>query len=158
MRKYFIIFIINLIIIFLQESFLVELFGPFLNPNLIIGLGYAFLLSGDDDLALFSLLVGGIILDLLGTGIIGLSSLVLVLLMLISFQVRKTIFRGILNQIIFIVISVVIYKMLSSYPPLIYNFRLVVSGAISAVIAVIVSQILIKFKERYLSFEFRIRA
>jgi hypothetical protein len=158
MRKYFLIFIVNLILIFLQESFLSEIFGPFLNPSLVISLGYAFLLSEDDDLALFSLLVGGLILDLLGTGIIGLSSVVLVFLLLISFQVRKTIFRGVLTQIVFIIITTVIFKMISGYPPLVYNFKLILSGVANAALAVFAAQILTRFKKRYLSLEFRIKA
>jgi rod shape-determining protein MreD len=158
MRKYFIVTIVNIILIFLQESFLVELFGVAFNPNLVIALGFSLVLVDEDDLALFSVLIGGLFLDLLSTGIIGLSSLVLVLLLYMAIQARKTIYRGVFTQLIFVVITAIIYKILANYPPIVYERTLFYSGIYTSVLVLFLRQILLKFKKRYLSSEFRIKA
>ena len=158
MRKYIVIAIINIILIFLEESFFYELFGAELNPNLVIALSFALIIVKEDELALYAALIGGFFLDLLGAGIIGLSSLTLILLMQISMKVGKTIYRGLITQLIFIVITTIVYKILMNYPPLYYNKTLFFSGVMTASLSVLISQALARFKKRYLSTEFRIKA
>ncbi len=158
MRKYLIIIFINLLLVFVQESFFLEFFGTVFNPHLVTSLGFSFILLEDDHNGLASMFIGGLLLDLLGTGVIGLSSLVLIVMLLISMLVRKTFFRGLITQIFFIILTTVVFKILMNYPHIIFDKNLILSGLITSFIALLFSFVIRRLKQRYLSLEFRIRA
>ncbi len=158
MRKYLFITIINLVIILLQESFSWEFFGQTMNPSFIIAISFAFLMIDDHPGALFSAFIGGLWLDLVGVGIVGLSSFALVLLLAVSLWIKKSMVGAIWFQATLIVGATIIFKLIISYPELIYSWKLFFSAVLSSIISLGFYYILSRTKHRYLSFEFRIKA
>jgi len=158
MRKNLVIMFVCLIFVIFQESFLLEFFGAALNPNLIIALCFTFIFIDDIDSAMFTALIGGLFLDFLGVSIVGLSSLILILLLVISRWMKKTVFRGIWVQIGLIIGSTIIFKLLMGYPGLVYSNKILFSGFLNSAISLVFYLILSKIRQRYLSTEYRIKA
>ncbi len=110
-----------MLLVLIQTSFLNVFFGPVLNPNLIIALPFALMLAGKSDYSLFSALIGGLLFDLQGHGLLGLSPLLMVTLLYAISYSRKYVFKGRLVQIILIFAAFVIYTVvLSSYSPVVF--------------------------------------
>lgn len=105
MRKYLILFIASLILVLIQTSFFLEIFGPKINPNIVYALGFAFLFANKKKYAYRTALISGIMLDLLSFNTVGFSSL----FMLISFHISKYIQGKILKGIWVLIISSVIF-------------------------------------------------
>ncbi|MFC1756054.1 hypothetical protein ACFLZK_01560 [Patescibacteria group bacterium] len=158
MRKSIAIIIICLVFVIFQESFMLEFFGGAINPNLIIALAFSFMFIDDYRTAMFTALVGGIFLDFLGVGIIGLSSFLLILFLLFSRWIKKTIFRGIWIQIVMIIVSTIVFKLVINYPDMIYSGKILFSGLINSIISSLIFLVLNKIRQRYLSIEYRIKA
>jgi len=158
MRKYLFITIINLVIVLLQESFSWEFFGQAMNPNFIVAISFAFLMIDDHRGALFSAFIGGFWLDLVGVGIVGLSSFFLVLLLAIALWIKKSTVKAMWFQALLIIGATIIFKLVISYPELNYSWQLFLSGVLSSIISLGFYYILSRTKHRYLSFEFRIKA
>ncbi len=158
MSKNITILIICLALAIFQESFLLEFFGAALNPNLIIGLCFAFIFIDDYESALFTALMGGLFLDFLGTSIVGLSSLVLILLLLASKWVKRSVFRGIGFQVGLIIISTIVFKVVLGYPEFAYSSPIFFSGILNSAFSWVTYLVLKRSKQRYLSTEYRIKA
>ena len=158
MRNHFFVSIVILVLVLVQESFLLEFFGSYLNPSLVIALAYGLLLTDDESLALYSGFFGGLMLDMVGVGLVGLSSLVLVVLLLVAIFIRKTVFRGFGYQLLMIVLTNVIYVLVLNFPNLGFSSGLLFSGALSGLIALAFSLVVRRMRKRYLSSEYRIRA
>lgn len=158
MRKYLLITTLNLILVLVQGSFIWEFFGSLLNPNLIIALCFAFLLIDDHQAAMFSAFIGGLWLDLAGTGVIGLSSVVLLVLVSSAMWIRRTLFKGAWVQGALIIGSTIMFKLILNYPDLFYSWMLLIAGGLTCLFSFIFYLVLGRTKQRYLSFEFRIRA
>ena len=158
MRKYLLITILGLVLTLLQESFTWEFFGAAINPNLILAMCFAFLLADDRRGALYSAFIGGLWLDLTGVGIVGLSSFVLVLLLVIASWIRNTLFKGVWIQVTVIICSTILFKLIMSYPQLVYSWKLFAAGTLTTLTSLAIYWVLDHTRQRYLSFEFRIRA
>lgn len=158
MRKNIGILFTCLIFVIVQESFLFEFFGASLNPNLIIAFCFSFMLMDDYEGALFTAFMGGLFHDFLGVGIVGLSSMILVLALVFSQWVKKTIFRGMWVQALFIVGFTVVYKLLVSLPDINYSFKVLMSGFLNVGLSLLLFSMLKKFKVSFLSTEYRIKA
>ncbi len=158
MRKYFLITIFSLILVLLEESFAGEFLGAALNPNLILALSFAFLFADDRRASLYSALIGGLWLDLMGVGIVGLSSFMLVLLLILASWIRNALFKGVWVQVVVIVCSTMLFKLIMNYPQMNYSWKLVVAGILTSLISLIFYWGLSRTRQRFLSFEFRIRA
>lgn len=100
MKKNYTLILLNIFSIILQTSFLLEIFGPKLNPNLLAAIVFALVLVGAYTSAYTSALFGGLLLDILSGGVLGLGSFILTVFVFIhsylySFYLRNT-FIGIL--------------------------------------------------------------
>lgn len=100
MRKFLLLLLVNCILVLLQSAFFFELLGVFLNPNLVLALALALFFVGSTKEAFLSGLLGGLLLDLVGTSPIGLSSLVFVSMLYGLSFVRKYMFRGLVLRVL----------------------------------------------------------
>ncbi len=121
-------FLIITLVIF-QTSFFSVFFTDGLNPALVISLIFAFFLLDRTNYALFSALVGGLTLDLLGFSLVGSSPLIFVSLVFASLLVRKYILKNLFSQSVLCVISFLIYTSIITYPNKL-DFVTVIWGAI----------------------------
>lgn len=158
MRKNIAIIFICLMFVIFQESFMLEFFGSALNPNLIIALSFSFIFVDDYKTAFYAALIGGLFLDFLGVGIVGLSSFILILLLVISRWVKKTMFRGIGMQMVLVVVSTIVFKMVMNFPDMVYSGKILFSGVLNSIMSLLVYMVLKRMGERYLSTEYRIKA
>lgn len=76
--KIFLVILINIVFGVIQTSFFSGLVNNLFVPNLILILAFSLMYKDLNELSLMSAFVGGLILDLLGFNIIGLSSLAMV--------------------------------------------------------------------------------
>lgn len=157
-KNIWIILIVNLILALIQQSFLHEFFGGGFNPNLVLSLAFAFLLIEEDQLALISAIFGGLFLDLGLVSIIGLSPFIFLMFILFSQIIKRTVFRGVILQILLIIVSTVIYKIFLNFPELQVNYKFVVSGVLNSFISITLMYFFTKSSERFLSIEYRIKA
>jgi len=158
MRKNITILILSLILVIFQESFLLEFFGGALNPNLIIALCFGFMFNEEYDTALFAALIGGLFLDFLSVGIVGMTSIAIIVCLVLSQWVKRTIFMGAWVHIVFVIASTVFYKVIMSYPDFDYNGKILISCIINLVLSLGFYAILRRFKNRFLSTEYRIKS
>ncbi len=158
MRKYVLITIFSLVVVLIQESFSWEFFGQAINPSIVIAICFAFLMVDDHLGALFSALIGGLWLDLVGVGIVGVSSFALVILLALAVWVKNSMLRAIWVQAVLVIGVTIIFKLIISYPELTYSWKVFFSGVLSSIISLGFHYILSRTKHRYLSFEFRIKA
>jgi len=158
MKKYLFITIFNLVAVLLQESFSWEFFGQAINPSFIVAISFAFLMVDDHPGAMFSAFIGGLWLDLVGVGIVGMSTFALVLLLVLAMWIKKSMVEAAWFQAILIIGATIIFKLVISYPELTYSWKLFFSGILTSMISLGFHYILSRTKHRYLSFEFRIKA
>ncbi|HSX39208.1 MAG TPA: hypothetical protein VLI92_01310 [Candidatus Saccharimonadales bacterium] len=80
MKKIGVLIFVNILLVILQNSFFNELFSAKFNPNLVMAFGFAFLLMNDEEVGLSSLLIGGLVYDLLTFVTVGFSSFLFLIL------------------------------------------------------------------------------
>jgi len=101
--------ITNLILVLLQVSFFGELVAPIFVPNLVFGFAFAIMFIDLSETSYMSAFFGGILLDLLTFGIIGVSSLTFVgFLFLFSF-VRRYISKSVYSSSLGVVVTQFLY-------------------------------------------------
>ncbi|MBT6401785.1 hypothetical protein HN803_08290 [candidate division WWE3 bacterium] len=110
MKKNLTVTFINIILVLIQGSFLRELMGPEIAPNLVIAFAYSLLFMGFEDISLTSIFMGGLFLDLFGFNIVGLSPLVLTGSLILFKYVKKYLFRGWLSNIVIVFLAELIYS------------------------------------------------
>lgn len=117
-----------------QTSFLFELFGE-VNPNIILALVFAFLYASKTEDALFSAFVGGLIIDLMTSNILGISSLALVVFTLAAGLVRKYAASNMFSQSIMCISTALLYSVVTNF-----NVKLNFSGVLfSSTLTLLVS-------------------
>ena len=158
MRKIILLVILNIVFTLFQESFLLEFFGSVINPNLILCLGYAYFFANDTQGALISLLLGGFFIDMSGTGIVGITSVIMILVLLFSIFVRRSLFKGAGIQALLIIVATVVLKMVFNFPELGYSNGLVLNGIINVFLSFGIYYVVFKSGKRFLSVEYRIKA
>lgn len=158
MRKATVLIILNLILVIIQESFFLELFGPSLNISLILALAFGYFLSNQEKEALDSALFGGLVIDLVNPNIIGLSSLLFVVLLLIAGVIKRYFFKGFGFQLVVVVLSVCIYKLVISYPKIHFAQELVISGIMTFILSFMLHLLINKITHKFKSIEYRIRS
>ena len=158
MKKLLIILFANLALLLFQESFTFELFGSSLNPNLIAALGFAFLFADDDSNATKSIFIGSILLDLIGVGVVGLTLVFYIVIFQLAIYVRNFIFKGVGTPLVFLLISTILYKMAVENLRWELDFRFVLSAVITLMISFVFYLVINRFRQRFISSEYRIRA
>lgn len=100
MKKKFFLFSIIFLLSLLQNSFFSQLFGVGMNPNFILLVSFALVLTEDEDNGLYTALIGGLLQDLSGFEIIGTVTFVNVLMTAILIFAKKYLFKNFVFQII----------------------------------------------------------
>lgn len=124
MKRIVFLVTINLILALFQSSFFPQLFGVYYNVNLIFAFAYAFLASNKIKEALISILIGGLILDLLGFSIVGFTSLILTVLLYLAIFIRKYVFKSWVLQVVLVVLADYGYRLILKYPRVEITFDL----------------------------------
>ena len=114
MKRFFSLLIINIFLVLLQNSFFSEIFGVALNPNLIVGFAFALFFLDREDLYLMSGFLGGILLDLFGFSIVGLSALVITGILILFNYIRRYLFKGWVSNIVLVILGQILYVTLLS--------------------------------------------
>jgi len=151
MKKVLFLTLVNLILIIFQDYFFIEFFGAGLIPNFVLSLSFAFLVLDLGEAALTSALLGGLIIDLFGIGIIGQNTLIFVLIILIANLLRTYISKMLILQIILLIIATVIYKGSLS-------FAVVYSGFLNVLLMFVFITLIKKVTRKFLSTTYRIKA
>lgn len=157
MRKYVVIVILNIVFVIFNQSFLNEFLGADLSPIFVLAISYAYFFSDKTNLAYFSALFGGLILDLQGFEIIGIFSTMFVLFILISSLIKKYLFKALLIHVLFLFVFNLIAKLYLTFPDFYVSSKFVISSVITSVISIIFFTILRKTGTRYISSEYRIK-
>ncbi|HLC93811.1 MAG TPA: hypothetical protein VJG85_02225 [Patescibacteria group bacterium] len=124
MKKYLVIFFVNIVLVLFQNSFLFVFLGGEANPNLILAFAFSLLLLDKSEEALFSAFVGGLLIDLLGFTMPGLSSLVFLLAIYIGLFIKKYLFKSWVLQLIVLMLSTYLGKQYLGPHPEFGTFRL----------------------------------
>lgn len=110
MKKVLTIILLNILLVLIQTSFLRELLGDFIAPNLVISFAYALLFMNFEDTSLMSIFIGGLLLDLFGFSIVGLSPLILTGTLILFRYIKKYLFRGWLSNLVLIFLAEAVYS------------------------------------------------
>jgi len=143
MKKALLLLFINLILVLLQISFFGELLPSVYVPNLILSFSFAILFADLSDASYMSAFIGGLMLDLLTFGIIGVSSLTFVgFLFLFSF-VRRYVSKNVLTNSLGVVVLQSIYVWFILGFKAIGISKLLISGVVT-LLAVFMFQFILK--------------
>lgn len=109
MKKFLIIVFVNILLVLLQTAFLRELVGASATPNLVLAFSFSLFFMDLENLSLMSAFVGGLLLDLFGFSIVGLTPLVITgSLVLVTF-VKRYLFRGWISNLLLVFLAQLIY-------------------------------------------------
>ena len=160
MNRYLIILIANILLSLFQTSFLNELFGTYLNFNLILAFSFSFLLLDEDELSVFSAFTGGLMLDMLSLGFVGSYAMFLTISLYISYLVKRYIFKSFVFQLILVFIFSVLYKSFMFYLNgggiVVINIYLLISHLGTTFFASVFYLLNSYIKERFLKHEYRL--
>jgi len=135
MKKYAIILLINIVLALLQLSFFSELLGVNFMPNFILAFSFAFLISDKFELSMFCAFTGGLFLDLFGVSTLGFSSLILCILLIVTYQMKSSVFRGQITLGFFILLSSVFYTFALSLPQIYFSSSAFVGAFLTLLMA-----------------------
>lgn len=158
MKRYIILAILIFVTVIFQQSFILELFGPVLTINFVLVYMFAFALNEDMTLAYFTGLIGGLFIDLSGTGIVGLSGFVLILMVWGFSLLRQLFISNYSLHLLLIALFSIVYTLIFSYSSFEFSFNLFAASIFSALLSGIFATIIKRLKRNYLSEEYRIRA
>lgn len=148
-KNFLFLLLINLILGLLQVNVFPEIVGNFLYVNFIFSLGFALLLLDRTQDAYMSILLGGLIVDLLGVDIIGLSTFVMMLLLVLTFYISRFFFRGRAFKMLLIFTSNVIFNFFVLQPHFSFNGQLFVSGTLNLIVVFITYLVLQMFQLKH---------
>ncbi|MFC1621827.1 rod shape-determining protein MreD [Patescibacteria group bacterium] len=151
MRKTFNLFIINLVLVFLQAAFFPELIGELANPSLILAFSFALLLNGEFEVSMKSIFFGGLLIDLLSIKTFGLYTLGHVLVIGLVYFARRFGTKNFVAQIIVFLISYGIYNYIFHQQYLLWQ------EVITVVLSVVIFGVLRKLGSKFLSETYRIK-
>lgn len=114
MKRFFVLLIINIVLVMLQNSFFAELFGANSNPNLVLAFAFGLFFLDREDFYLMSGFLGGVLLDLFGFSIVGLSALVITGTLILFSYIRRYLFKGWLSNIVLVFVAQITYIALLS--------------------------------------------
>jgi hypothetical protein len=105
--------LINIIFAVLQTSFFSYLLGTKMNIDIIASVCFALVLLNSDDMSYFSALVGGLFIDLLGTGLIGITSVLLTVYVYLYKWLNTFYMRNIISKVLFSIVYFYILKLIA---------------------------------------------
>jgi hypothetical protein len=140
MRKYVLLILLNIVLALVQTAFLPSFLGAKATPNLVFALGFALLLNAQTELALFSILIGGLFVDFFVIDIIGLSAFLGTASLYSVYLLRNYFFRG--RAFVFIFSGICIYILQMVFTK---TYSLDLSLLLSVIITVCLGFFLSKF-------------
>lgn len=149
MNKFLFILGINIILVLIQSSFIVEPNYIYYMPNLVLAFAYSLLLMNRSDIGLLSALIGGLLLDLISFRVIGLSSFSLVLLLLITSYIKKYVFKGIVIQLLLLFLIDLLYLLILNMPNLFIPSDYVISIILTCIFSTFFCFIQFKLVHRF---------
>ncbi|KKS21866.1 MAG: hypothetical protein UU80_C0018G0002 [candidate division WWE3 bacterium GW2011_GWA1_41_8] len=141
MKKYISLSFINIVLVLLQTSFLFEFFGSAANPNIVLAFSFSLLFLGRKEEALFSAFVGGLLLDLSGFTIPGLSPLIFLSSIYLGIFIRKYIFKNWSLQFVTVMLSTFLYKQFVGFSQNLFTIE-AVTGLLLTAFAVFIFYLL----------------
>lgn len=146
MKKLMLLTFINLVLALFQNVFMLELFGPVLNPNLILAFGFSLIALNKKDISVWSVFLGGLFVDMLSSNILGISPLLLIFLVYVAFYVQNYLFRGMHISLIMLFLASITYLVI----PTLY-FPGLGAVLLHAVFTTIVGIVFYLFNRKYVS-------
>ncbi|MDC0449042.1 hypothetical protein OAL67_00330 [bacterium] len=113
MKKNIVVLLIAFVLSIFQTAFFLEIFGPTLNPNIILAFCFALYIGWSARVGIFGAFVGGLFLDLVTLGPIGLSSLVFCCAVYLGSILQKRVLRGLQFQVIVLILFFILHKILT---------------------------------------------
>lgn len=107
MKKYLLVFLINIVLALFQCAFLPAFFSVTATANLVFAFALGILLNNKSDLGLFSVLIGGLFVDFFVNRIPGVSSLFGSIVLYGLYLLRSYFFRG--RTFVFVYCTVCFY-------------------------------------------------
>jgi len=148
-KNFFVLLMINLMLGLLQINVFPEFVGKTFYINFIFSLGFALLLLDRTQDAYVSTLIGGLIVDMLGVDIIGLSTFIMLLLLVSTFYASRLFFRGKSFKMLLILIANMLFNFIVLHPHFSFNGQLFVSGILNLVVVFITYLILQMFQIKH---------
>lgn len=155
MRKIILLIVVNIILVALQQSFIPEWIG--LHVNLVLAFAMSFFVMEKSKTALVSAFIGGLVLDLLGFGIVGKSSLVFVLVILIFDFVRDHAFNKWYFNLFFVFLSSLIYSFFAGLPKVLFSSYELFSAVGTLLASLFFYYLLLRYKKVLESSSYKIR-
>lgn len=136
MRKSLIIILItNIVLVLFQTSFFNILFGDY-SPNLIMAFAFAVVFTLKGEYKYLSGFIGGLFFDLLTFNIIGLTSVILILTMIMSYIIKKFFISRTYMNIVLVFISSIIFDFIIVSGTL-FNVELLVRALLTSIVSII---------------------
>jgi hypothetical protein len=147
MRKTHLLVLLNIFLIIVQTSFLYEIFGAKMNPNLLAATVFALVLIGDTTSAYLSALIGGLFLDIISGGVIGLGAFILTLFVMLHSYLYSFYLRNVFIGVVFATLCFYAYRLLLSRD-FIFDGWLLAGSLLTAVIGQLLSIFLKGWNEK----------
>jgi rod shape-determining protein MreD len=109
-KKYIWLVFVIIILVLFQTSFFNVILGVELNPNLILAFAFSLLFINSVKEGMFAAFAGGVLLDLLGFSVIGLSAVLFILFLYIGVLITKYVFNNWFSQLAIVIFSALIYN------------------------------------------------
>ena len=106
--------VLNIFSVIIQTSFLLELFGTKLNPNLVATVVFSMLLVGDTASAYLSAFVGGLLLDIVSGGVIGLGAFLFTLFVWLYSHLHSFYLRNMFVSLFFATLYFYIFRLVTA--------------------------------------------
>lgn len=147
MKNKSVLILINIFSVIIQTSFLQEFFGNKINPNLVAIIVFAMLLKGSITSAYLSAIVGGLFLDLVSGGIVGLSAFLFTLFVWLYSQLHSFYLRNMFARLFFATTCFYFFKLLITRS-LVFDGWLIVGSLFTAALGQLFSLFLEQSSDR----------
>ena len=106
--------LLNIFSVIIQTSFLLEVFGSKLNPNLVGAVVFSMLLVKDTTSAYLSAFVGGLLLDIVSGGVAGLGTFLFTLFVWLYSRFHSFYLRNMFVSLFFATLCFYIFKLVTA--------------------------------------------
>jgi cell shape-determining protein MreD len=144
MKKILILIVSNLILALMQLSFFPNLIS--VQINLVLALSMAFFMIGSNKASIQSAFVGGLILDLFGIDVIGISPLVFILFIMIFNFVRNHTFNSWYFNLFLVFLASISYTNVMSLPIILFNKNVIIEGIGSTIVCGLFYLFLLRYR------------
>lgn len=133
-RSILLISLINIVLVLLESSFLNTLFDTKIILCLVFSFCIALFVADRAQYAFVSALIGGMLIDLLGVNVIGITPVILIASLVLFTYIRKLFLKNLFVNIFFIYLINIIYMTLTFDPKFSFHPSFLVSATLNLVI------------------------